>query len=64
MNVKLSRIKAGLTQKDLARLADTSNVTIVKIEKGQIDSIRFGTLKKIAAALNSTVQELFSSEEE
>lgn len=64
MNVKIARIKKGLTQRELAKLVGTSNVTIIKIEKGDIDGISFGLLKKLAAALDSTVQELFLNEEE
>lgn len=41
-----------------------SHVTLARVEKDDIDQIRVGTLKKIAKALNSTVQELFFSEEE
>ncbi|MFR1823128.1 MAG: helix-turn-helix transcriptional regulator [Clostridium saudiense] len=63
MNVKLARIKKGLTQREFAKLVGTSNVTIIKIEKDDIDGIRFGLLKRIAAALDSTVQELFLNEE-
>lgn len=59
MNVKIKRIIKNLTQKELAELAETSNVTIVKIEKGQVDGVRFGTLKRIAKILDSTVEELF-----
>ena len=64
MNVKLARIKAGLTQKELAALVGISNVTIVKIEKGNYDSITRATMIKIAKVLNSNVTELFFSEEE
>ena len=64
MNVKLARIKAGLTQKELASLVGLSSVTIVKIEKGNYDSITRATMVKISKILNSTVQELFFSEEE
>lgn len=63
MNLKLARIKKGLTQREFAKLVGTSNVTIIKIEKDDIDGIRFGLLKRIAAALDSTVQELFLNEE-
>ena len=64
VNAKIARIKAGLTQKELGRLAGTSNVTIVKIEKGDIDGVRLGTLKAIAKALNTNVQLLFFSDEQ
>lgn len=63
MNLKIKRIMLGLSQKDLAALSRVSNVTILKIEKGQIDNVKLGTLKKLAAALNSTVEELFLNEE-
>ena len=62
MNVKIKRIMMNLTQKQLAAMVGTSNVTISKIEKGNFDNVQLGTLKKIAAALNSTVEELFLSE--
>ena len=64
MNVKLARNKAGLTQKELAALVGLSNVTIVKIERGNYDNITRATMIKIAKALNSTVRELFFSDEE
>lgn len=59
MNVKLARIKRGLSQKEFAKLVGTSNVTIVKIEKDDIEGVRFGLLKKIAAALDCPFEQLF-----
>lgn len=58
MNIKLARIKAGLTQKKLAELVGTSNVTILKMEKGNINSVKFGTLKKISEILGVPLIEL------
>ncbi|EES49204.1 helix-turn-helix domain-containing protein [Clostridium botulinum] len=63
MNVKICRIIQGLNQKQLAKKVGTSNVTIVKIEKGNIDNVKFGTLKKIAEVLGTSIQELFINEE-
>ena len=63
MSVKIARIKAGLTQKELAALTGLSNVTINKIEKNNYDSLTRINMLKIAKALNSTVQELFFNEE-
>ena len=63
MNAKLARIKKGLSQKAFAKIVGTSNVTIVKIGKGDIDGVSFGLLKRIATALDSTFEELFLSEE-
>lgn len=59
MNVKIMRIKKGVSQKEFAKMIGISNVTLVKIEKDDIDGIKIGTLKKVAAALDTTVQELF-----
>lgn len=64
MNVKIARIKAGLTQKQLAEKVGLSNVTIVKIEKGNYDNITKSTMIALAKALNSDVQTLFFSDEE
>lgn len=63
MNAKLTRIKLGLTQRDIIKKTGLSSATISKIEKGKVDNIQLGTLKKLAAALNSTVEELFLNEE-
>jgi len=62
MNVKIRRLIQNLSQKELAKIVGVSNVTLVKIEKGNIDNVKLGTLKKIAAALGSNVSELFLSE--
>lgn len=64
MNLKIARIKAGLTQSQLRDKAKVGLSTIVALEKGNIDGVRVKTLKKIAKALDTTVQELFFSEEE
>lgn len=61
MNFKLTRTKLGLTLAQIKDLTGLSFTTLCKIEKGNIDNVKLGTLKKIAAALNSTVQELFLS---
>ncbi len=59
MGVKLARIKKGLTQKEFAKLVGTSHVTIVKIEKGELEGISFGLLKRIANILECTFEDLF-----
>lgn len=59
MNLKLKRISMNLTQLQLREKAKVGLNTIVALEKGKIDGVRVGTLKKIAAALNSSVEELF-----
>lgn len=61
MNLKLTRISQGLTQEQLRQRAKVGLSTIVKLERGDIDGIRVGTLKKIASALGKDVVELFFS---
>lgn len=70
MKIKIARIKMGLTQKQLREklISDykvgISPCTIVAIEKGDYSSLNYEKIVAIAAALNSTVQELFFSDEE
>ena len=48
----------GLSQEKLARLADVSNNTIINIEAGRQDNPTIDTLKKVAKALDVSVEEL------
>ena len=59
---KLKRIEEGLKLDQVKGLSGLSHTTLIKIEKGNIDNVQLGTLKKVAAALNSTVEELFLNE--
>jgi len=56
--IKRLREKLGLSQEKLARLADVSNNTIVNIEAGKQQNPTVETIKKIAKALNTSVEEL------
>lgn len=56
--VRKLRIKTGLSQGKLARLADVSNNTIVNIEAGKQDNPTIETIKKLANALNVSADEL------
>ena len=56
-NIKLSRIKKDMTQKQLGELVGVSAATINRIELGK-QSIKLETLKKIAEILEVTVNEL------
>lgn len=60
--LKVQRIIKNKTQEELSTSAGISRTTVSNIENGKIDNIQLGTLKKIAAALDSTVQELFLTE--
>ena len=64
MNVLLARIKKQMTQKELATLVGIGPAKLVEAEKGNYENLRFKEMKKIAQILDSTVQELFFSDEE
>ncbi|MBD3320716.1 MAG: helix-turn-helix domain-containing protein [Chitinivibrionales bacterium] len=57
-NIKKYRSEAGFTQEALARKADVSYNTIIKIESKGITDPRIGTLSKIAKALNVSIDML------
>jgi len=59
VNVKIARIKKGLTQKQLRVMLKISPAKMVAIEKGEYDKLSLGLMKKIAKMLNTTIQELF-----
>lgn len=54
------REQKGLTQEKLARLADVSNNTVIKIEAGKNENPTLDTLKKLANALDISVDDLIS----
>jgi transcriptional regulator with XRE-family HTH domain len=56
--IKKLREKQKLSQEKLARLADVSNNTIVNIEAGKQNNPTIETLKKIAKALNTPIEDL------
>lgn len=56
--VKQLREKLGLSQEKLARLADVSNNTVINIEAGKQDNPTIDTLKKVAKALDVSVEDL------
>ncbi|HNR81192.1 MAG TPA: helix-turn-helix transcriptional regulator [Candidatus Pacearchaeota archaeon] len=56
--VKRLREKMGISQEKLARLADVSNNTIINIEAGKQGNPTIETLKKIAKALNTPIEDL------
>jgi len=48
----------GLSQEKLARLADVANNTLIKMESGENENPTLDTLKKVAKALDVSVDEL------
>jgi len=59
-NLRSIREEKKLSQEKLARLADVANNTIVKIEAGKNKNPTLDTLKKIAEALETSVDNLIS----
>jgi len=57
-NIKKSRKEKGLSQDKLAKLADVTLTTLVKIESGVNDNPTIRTLKKIADALDVSIDEI------
>lgn len=57
-NIRKCRQKQGLSQDKLSKLANISNVSIIKIESGAIQSPTIDTVQKIAKALKISVDEL------
>lgn len=64
INLKLTRIKKGLTQTQLSEMSGVSLTSITKIEKHGIKNTTISILEKLALSLDTTVQELFFNEEE
>ena len=57
-NIKKYRKKRELSQDKLAKLADVTHTTLVKLESGANDNPTIRTLKKIADALKISLDEL------
>lgn len=66
MNLKIARIKKGLTQEGFALKSGVSRLTISNLERKKIQAInvKAGILLKLSEALDTTLQELFFNEEE
>ena len=57
-NIRKLRKKKGLSQEKLARLADISNNTLIKIEQEVAKEPTITTVTKIASALEVSIDEL------
>jgi putative transcriptional regulator len=58
VNVKRFRKKRGISQDKLAKLSDVTLTTLVKIESGINENPTIKTLKKIADALEVSLDQL------
>ncbi len=59
-NIKKLREAKGLSQEKLARLADVANNTLIKMESGENQNPTLDTLKKVAKALDVSVDDLIN----
>jgi DNA-binding XRE family transcriptional regulator len=57
-NIKKIRKKKGLSQDKLAKLADVTLTTLVKLESGANDNPTVKTIVKIAEALSVKIDDL------
>jgi transcriptional regulator with XRE-family HTH domain len=55
--IKSARLKAGLTQVELAKKAGLHANTVARIERGE-EKPTFGTAKKLAIALNIDINDI------
>lgn len=58
-NIKIARVRQGLTQTELAEEIDIHRTTMSKIERGIIVT-KIGTIIKITDVLNLTLEDLLS----
>ena len=59
-NMERLRKQKGLSQERLARLVDVANNTIIKMESGENKNPTLETLRKVAKALDISVDELIN----
>lgn len=59
-NIMRLRKQKGLSQEKLARLSDVANNTIIKMESGENDNPTLETLRKVAKALDVSVDNLIN----
>lgn len=64
LNLKISRIKKRLTQKELADIVGVSRDYIASLENGRSKNPSIELMKKLSKALNVSVTELFFTEDD
>ena len=57
-NIRNLRVKRGISQDRLSKLADLSLNTVVKVESGRSPNPTIGTLLKIARSLDVGINDL------
>ncbi|HAT4114580.1 helix-turn-helix transcriptional regulator [Clostridium perfringens] len=62
MNIKLLRIKKGLTQEELSKDLGIARQTLIKVEKGDFSALNYEKILRIMTFFNKSFEELFLSE--
>lgn len=58
LTLKAARVNVGLTQKELAKLMNKSETTIINWEKGSIEDIKIKDFKKLCEVLKVDINQL------
>lgn len=61
LNLKIARIKKGLSQEELSKMIDISRTTYRNIESGKTEPKR-NVMEKLSKVLNTPIMDLFFSE--
>lgn len=61
LNLKIARIKKGLSQEELSKMIDISRTTYRNIESGKTEPKR-NVMEKLSEALDTPIMDLFFSE--
>ncbi|WP_286315353.1 helix-turn-helix domain-containing protein [Romboutsia ilealis] len=64
MKSKLARIKKGLTQDEVCKMAKISKATLIKVERGDYSPLKYDKIVALANVLGETPEYLFFSDEE
>ena len=63
MNIKILRIKKGLTQEQLCKELGMSRVTLIKVERGDFSALNFEKILRAMNFFNKSFEELFLKED-
>lgn len=63
LNLKIARLKKGLSQDDVCRLSGIGRTTLSKLENGEGDP-KLSVMLKLSGVLEISIEELFFSKEE
>lgn len=58
LTLKAARVNVGLTQKELAKLMNKSETTIINWEKGNVEDIKIKDFKKLCEVLKVDINQL------